>query len=148
MNDEGYDDTHNSFDEKTTLLHGDQKHDSFATKSTWRLLTKRIFEAIAETIQFILSTLAAPGFFVAQCFQNSDGHYSLLAPVRKIWKTSADTRKGPDKGASRVETRRRSGSTRKPRPQTARESIHSKSRNTLKFVKFITSTEWTVHNRS
>ncbi|KAJ5370252.1 uncharacterized protein N7496_006344 [Penicillium cataractarum] len=125
VEDEGYEDTHYSFDEKTTLLHGVQKDGVLATKSTWRLITKRIFDAIAETIQFILSTLAAPGIFVAQCFQNSDGHYSLLAPVRKIWRTSADTRTRPDKGPPRVETRRRSGSTRKPRPQASRESIHS-----------------------
>lgn len=125
LEDEGYEDAHHPFDEKTTLLHGVQKDDVLATKNTWRLITKRIFDAIAETIQFILSTLAAPGIFVAQCFQNSDGHYSLLAPVRKIWRTSADARTRPDKGASQIETRRQSGSTRKPRPQASRESIHS-----------------------
>lgn len=125
VEDEGYEDAHHPFDEKTTLLHVVQKDDVLATKNTWRLITKRIFDAIAETIQFILSTLAAPGIFVAQCFQNSDGHYSLLAPVRKIWRTSADTRTRPDKGPSRIETRRRSGSTRKPQPQASRESIHS-----------------------
>lgn len=125
VEDEGYEDAHQPFDEKTTLLYGVQKVDVLATKNTWRLITKRIFDAIAETIHFILSTLAAPGIFVAQCFQNNDGHYSLLAPVRKIWRTPEDTRTRPDKGASRIETRRRSGSTRKPRPQASRESIHS-----------------------
>ncbi|CAI7587838.1 unnamed protein product [Penicillium pancosmium] len=121
------DDNHHSYDEKSTLLHGIQKDGTLVTKSTWRLFTHRIFDAITETIHFILSTLAAPGIYLAQCFQNDDGHYSLLAPVRKIWRhPSADSRIRSDKGASpRVEGRRRSGSTRKLKPQTSRDSIIS-----------------------
>ncbi|KAJ5160523.1 uncharacterized protein N7482_007527 [Penicillium canariense] len=125
VEDDEYEGTHPSFDEKTTLLHGIQKDGILSTKSTWRLITKRLFNAIAETIHFILSTLAAPGMYLAQCFQNNDGHYSLLAPVRRIWRTSADTRIRSDNGTSRVAPRPRSGSTRTPSPQTSRESIHS-----------------------
>ncbi|KAJ5112241.1 hypothetical protein N7532_000286 [Penicillium argentinense] len=126
---DGDDDTNSpdSLNEKTTLLHGIQKDGTVITRSTtWRLITHRIFDAITETIHFILSTLAAPGIYVAQCFQNDDGHYSLLAPVRKVWRRpAADSRNRSDKGASRVEGRRRSGSTRKLKPQTSRDSIIS-----------------------
>lgn len=112
-------------DENTPLLHDTQHDGTIVTKSTWRLLTKRIFQAITETIRFILSTLAAPGVYAAQCFQNEDGHYSLLAPVRKIWGTSTDSRNRSGKGASRQGNRRRSGSTRKPNSQASRDSIVS-----------------------
>ncbi|KAJ5226714.1 NLI interacting factor [Penicillium citrinum] len=122
------DDNHHSYDEKSTLLQGAQKDGTMVTKRyTWRLITHRIFDAITETINFILSTLAAPGIYLAQCFRSDDGRYSLLTPVRKIWRTSsADSRIRSDKGASsRVEARRRSGSTRKLKPQTSRDSILS-----------------------
>ena len=122
------DDNHHAYDEKSTLLQGVQKDGTMVTKRyTWRLITHRIFDAITETINFILSTLAAPGVYLAQCFRSDDGRYSILTPVRKIWRTSsADSRIRSDKGASsRVEARRRSGSTRKLKPQTSRDSILS-----------------------
>lgn len=62
---------------------------------------------------------------MAQCFQADDGHYSLLAPVRKLRRSSADPTIRSAKGATRVEGRRRSGSTRKLRPQGSHESIVS-----------------------
>lgn len=121
------DDENHQYDEKSTLLHDIQKDGTLVTKSTWRLFTHRIFDAITETIHFLLSTLAAPGIYLAQCFRNDDGHYSILAPVRKIWHhPSADSRTRSDKGASlRVEGRRRSGSTRKVKAQSSRDSIIS-----------------------
>ncbi|KAJ6036118.1 hypothetical protein N7540_000397 [Penicillium herquei] len=137
--------TVHSFDEKTPLLHGTLHDGPIVTKSTWRLFTRRIFHAIAETIRFILSTLAAPGVYVAQCFQNEEGRYSLLAPVRKIWRTPANSRNRPDKAPSiRVGNRRRSASTRKLKPQTSRESIlstTSESDTERRNVKALTSSK-------
>lgn len=118
-------DTTHSFDEKSPLLHEIQHDSALVTKSSWRLLTKRIFDAITETIHFILSTLAAPGIYVAQCFRDDDGCYSLLTPVRKIWRTSTDKRIRSNKGASRIEGRQRSSSTRKLKPRSSQESILS-----------------------
>lgn len=123
---DGQEDTSHVFDEKTSLLHDVSKDGTLVAKSTWRLITQRIFDAITETIHFILSTLAAPGVFVAQCFRDDAGRYSLLAPVRKIWKRSADERIRSDtKGVSRLEGRRRSGSTRKLKPHGSLDSIAS-----------------------
>ncbi|OQE14261.1 hypothetical protein PENFLA_c039G03476 [Penicillium flavigenum] len=112
-------------DEKTPLLHEAHKNGTLTARSTWRLITQRFFDAITETIKFILSTIAAPGVYLAQCFQADDGHYSLLAPVRKLRRSSADPTIRSAKGATRVEVRRRSGSTRKLRPQGSHESIVS-----------------------
>ncbi|KAJ5637399.1 hypothetical protein N7490_007278 [Penicillium lividum] len=143
-------DTRHSFDETTSLLHGSQHDGTIVTKSksTWRLSTKRIFDAITETIRFILSTLAAPGVYIAQWFQNDDGHYSLLAPVRKIWRTSAESRVRSVKGPSRVEGRRRSGSTRKLKPQASRDSVLSTTSESdidRRGVKVLTSAKTRPH---
>ena len=117
--------TPDSFDEKTPLITGAQQDGTIVTKSTWRLFTKRIFDAITETIRFILSTLAAPGIYVAQFFQDDEGRYSFLAPVRKIWRSPADSWTRSDKGESRVEGRRHRSSTHKLKPQTRRGSMLS-----------------------
>ncbi|KAJ6150847.1 hypothetical protein N7470_007441 [Penicillium chermesinum] len=95
-NDEALD----SVNEKTSLLHGTHKDGTIVTKSTWRLFTKRIFDTITETIRFILSTVAAPGVYLAQCFQDDDGRYSLLVPIRRIWRPSAEARIRSEKGVS------------------------------------------------
>lgn len=114
-----------SVDEKTSLLHDSQKDGTLVTKSTWRLFTKGIFDAITETIRFILSTVAAPGVYLAQCFQDDDGRYSILVPIRRIWRPSAEARIRSEKGASGAQGRRRSSSIRKVKPQTSRDSIIS-----------------------
>ncbi|OQD77680.1 hypothetical protein PENDEC_c002G06701 [Penicillium decumbens] len=116
--------TTHTFDEKSPLLHEVQHDSALVTKSSWRLLTNRIFDAITETIHFILSTLAAPGIYVAQCFRDDDGRYSLLTPVRKVWRSSTDPRIRSDKGASpsRIEGRR-SSSNRELKPRSSHESI-------------------------
>lgn len=116
----GYD-----LNEKTPLLHEAQKPGTLTAQSTWRFISQRFFDAITETIKFIMSTLAAPGVYLAQCFQAEDGHYSLFAPVRRLWRSSADAATRSDKGATRVDGRRRSGSTRKLRPQISNDSIIS-----------------------
>lgn len=125
VNDDGVEDATYDSDEKTPLLHETYKSGTLTAQSTWRLITQRFFDAITETIKFILSTIAAPGVYLAQCFQADDGHYSLLAPVKKVRRSSADSTSRSSKGASRVDGRRRSGSTRKLRPQISNESMGS-----------------------
>ncbi|KAJ5086317.1 hypothetical protein NUU61_007624 [Penicillium alfredii] len=120
-------DTSHAFNEKTPLLlHEVQKDGALATRSTWCLITRRIFDAITETVQFILSTLAAPGVYLARCFREESGRYSLLAPIKKLW-PSTDSTVRSDKGNPRVDGRHRSGSTRKLRHQASHDSIVSTS---------------------
>ncbi|KAI2790496.1 Nuclear envelope morphology protein 1 [Penicillium oxalicum] len=125
VGDDASDDTNQDFGEKTPLMNGAQTDDVVTSKSSWRLLTKRIVDAMTETLQWILSTLAAPGIFVAQFFRDNDGRFSLFAPVRWIWRRPVGTRERPIKEASRIQTRRRSGSTRQVKSQVSRDSIHS-----------------------
>lgn len=125
VDEDGEEDAAYDLDEKIPLLHEAHKNGTLTAQSTWRLITQRFFDAITETIKFIMTTLAAPGVYLAQCFQTDDGHYSFLAPVRKLRRSSTDPTIRADKGATRVEGRRRSGSTRKLRPQISNESIVS-----------------------
>ncbi|KAJ5799216.1 uncharacterized protein N7518_001284 [Penicillium psychrosexuale] len=125
VDEDGEEDGTYDSDEKTPLLHEPHKNGTLTARSTWRLISQRFFDAITETIKFILSTFAAPGVYLAQCFQTDDGHYSLLAPVRKLRRSPSDQAIRSAKGAIRVEGRRRSGSTRKLRPQGSHESIVS-----------------------
>lgn len=120
-----------TFDEKSPLLRSIQKDGSFATKSTLGFVAQRFFDAIAETIKFILSTLAAPGFYVAQCFEDDNGHYSFMAPVRKLRrsvsrrpsKSTGSTTAG--RGSRQAESKRRTGTSRRSKSNVSRESIAS-----------------------
>ncbi|RMJ22038.1 Nuclear envelope morphology protein [Aspergillus sp. HF37] len=114
-----------TLDEKTPLLPESEKPGApVATVG----FTRRIFHAVAETIKFILSTLAAPGVYAAQCFRDIDGRYSPITPVRKLRRSMAVSRSANNAAAPRRGTigraNRRNSSPRKPRSQ-ARESFAS-----------------------
>ncbi|GKZ18917.1 nuclear envelope morphology protein 1 [Aspergillus brasiliensis] len=120
-----------TFDEKSPLLRSIQKDSSFATKSTLGFVAQRFFDAIAETIKFILSTIAAPGFYVAQCFEDDNGHYSFMAPVRRLRrsvsgrpsKSTGSTTAG--RGSRQAESKRRTGTSRRSKSNVSRDSIAS-----------------------
>ncbi|OJJ74037.1 hypothetical protein ASPBRDRAFT_29189 [Aspergillus brasiliensis CBS 101740] len=120
-----------TFDEKSPLLRSIQKDGSFATKSTLGFVAQRFFDAIAETIKFILSTIAAPGFYVAQCFEDDNGHYSFMAPVRRLRrsvsgrpsKSTSSTTAG--RGSRQAESKRRTGTSRRSKSNLSRDSIAS-----------------------
>ncbi|KAE8411849.1 NLI interacting factor-like phosphatase-domain-containing protein [Aspergillus pseudocaelatus] len=118
-----------TLDEKSPLIRGLHKDGSFATNSTLGLVAQRFFDAVAEAIKFILSTLAAPGIFAIQCFREDDGRYSPIAPVRKLGRflfgSSASSANTSAKGVKRTESRRRQGSTRKLKSHRSRDSIAS-----------------------
>ncbi|OOG01156.1 hypothetical protein ASPCADRAFT_203019 [Aspergillus carbonarius ITEM 5010] len=119
-----------TFDEKSPLLRSIHKDGSFATRGTLGFVAQRFFDAIAETIKFILSTLAAPGFYVAQCFQDEDGHYSFMAPVRKV-RRSVSSRPNSTgtatagRGSRQAENKRRAGASRRAKSHVSRDSIAS-----------------------
>lgn len=115
-------------DEKSPLLLREIRKDGpLATRSTLGLIAQRIFDAITETIKFILSTLAAPGVFAAQCFRDDDGHYSPMAPVRKLRRSIArrSHARGTSKGGGKQGDARNRRNARKSKSHISRESIAS-----------------------
>jgi CTD nuclear envelope phosphatase 1 len=127
-------------DEKTPLLRGLQKDATVPAPSKLFLIAQRLFDAIAETIKVILSTLAAPGVYASRFFRDDDGYYSPVVPVRKIRRSMASvngdaessrakpamTMRGKQlKGDSEKSGARRGSSSRKLRNSSSRESIAS-----------------------
>lgn len=125
-------------DEKTQLIHQLQKTGAVPTPNRYFLIAQRLFDAIAETIQAILSTVAAPGVYIAQAFRDDDGHYSPLMPLRKVRRyatfgngETARTRSKKATASQRGKTdpeitaARRNGSSRKLRNSPSRSSIAS-----------------------
>ncbi|PKY00884.1 NIF domain protein [Aspergillus campestris IBT 28561] len=120
--------TDSPFDEKTPLVRGLHKDGSLATRSSYGLVTRRFFDAIAETIKFILSTLAAPGIYVAQLFRDDDGYYTPMAPVRKLRRSlfgPPTNGTSPSNRGAKAGGRRRPGSARKLKGHASRDSIVS-----------------------
>lgn len=70
--------------EKTPLLQALEKDGTFQPAGRLQSIAQRIFDTLTETLKIILSTLVAPGVYVARCFREEDGRYSPIAPVRKI----------------------------------------------------------------
>lgn len=118
-----------TLDEKSPLLRQLQKGSPLAVRSPLRPIPRQIFNALAQTIKFILSTLTAPGVYVAQCFRDDDGGYSSLAPVRKLRRvlskaSSADHLGTPSRSRNRMGKSRTAG---KLKSYPSRDSILSTS---------------------
>ena len=111
-------------DEKSPLLREIRKDGPLATRSSMGLVAQRVFDAIAETIKFILSTLAAPGVYVTQCFRDDDGYYTPLAPIRKLRQSFAGSKRTTSgKGNKHGDGSRRV--SRRLRSHASRDSIAS-----------------------
>ncbi|EED23968.1 NIF domain protein [Talaromyces stipitatus ATCC 10500] len=72
------------YDEKSPLIHQLQKTGAVPGPNRFFLIAQKLFDAIYETIQTILSAIAAPGVYIAQTFRDDDGHYSPIVPFRKV----------------------------------------------------------------
>lgn len=120
-----------TLDEKTPLLHEARKSVPPSTGSSLGSIAQRLFDAIAETIKFILSTLVAPGVYAAQGFRDDDGRYSPIAPVRKLRRslgapTATNNIGAAGGGTSQVgNNNRQSGSAQKLRSHASRDSFAS-----------------------
>lgn len=123
--------------EKTPLIYELQNTDAAPKQSRLFLVSWRILDAITGAIEIILSTIAAPGVYIAHGFRDDDGHYSPVVPFRKAGRLMGfhdDTRskKTPplahsNKGESEKAGSRPNGSVRKVRNSPSRSSIITSS---------------------
>lgn len=93
-------DTHSSTeeqDEKSTLLDKSETPSASVYQSRLRSLVKRIADALTA----LLTTIGAPVVYVASCFQDDNGHYSPIIPLKRIRRSLA-RRKAPSSTTSAV----------------------------------------------
>lgn len=127
-----------SIDEKTSLLHESPKDGALASTNKLQSLAQRLFDAIAETLKVILSTMTSPVVYFAHTFRDEEGYYSFLAPARRLRKyISGDNRTNTSdviaaaaaheqiNRGSLSGPKRRGSSPRKPKNSPSRESMSS-----------------------
>ena len=72
-------------DEKTPLLEElrpvPKSHQKY---SKLRLFAKRLVDALTESLEWLLSTLSAPGVYVVTCLYDDNGRFSPFSPVRRL----------------------------------------------------------------
>lgn len=137
VSEDSYDGT-GEYDEKTSLIHQLQKTGPAPAPNRLFIVAHRLFAAIAETIQAILSTIAAPGIYVAHVFRDDDGYYSPIVPLRKVQryvgyrnvesqqsKSKKATASHRIKGDSEKTGAGRNGSSRRLRSSSSRSSVAS-----------------------
>ena len=76
--------TDDNVNEKTALISQHNDSDAVINKSRWRQIIKRILAALAEGARIVLSYIGAPAVYLISCFQDFDGRYSPVAPVKRV----------------------------------------------------------------
>jgi CTD nuclear envelope phosphatase 1 len=72
-------------DEKSALLHKSHTPSASVYKSRLKSLVKRIADALTA----LLTTIGAPVVYVASCFQDENGTYSPIIPLKRIRRSLA-----------------------------------------------------------
>lgn len=55
-----------------------------SSRTSWKLMPRRIADALIASIRWVLSTLATPGVYLVTCFYDDKGKFSPLLPARKL----------------------------------------------------------------
>jgi len=82
-------------DEKTALLREDgfQVEEPHKASRSWRLIPKRILDALVTSAKVVITTIAAPAQYVVACFFDVDGHFSAILPIRRLYHVSSRRRR-------------------------------------------------------
>ena len=74
-----------AIDEKSPLMGAKAEADLKVRRSVdWKLIPKKIADALVASIRWILSSLAAPGVYLVACLYDETGSFSPLLPARKM----------------------------------------------------------------
>lgn len=85
-----------SGDEKTPLLEDQGAEHTISSDpnlKSWRLVPKRFADLVVTSVQVVLSTILAPITYIVACFYDSDGHFSAMLPIRRIYHLSPRKRR-------------------------------------------------------
>ena len=69
--------------ENTPLINNDVL-DVKPSRHRLHTVVKRLANAIAESLRWVLSKLASPGIYVVTCFYSDDGQFSPLVPIHRV----------------------------------------------------------------
>ena len=71
--------------EKTPLIEDERATGPTSAKhSKLHVVAKKLVDAFAASVRWILYTLAAPGVYVVTCFYDDGGRFSPFTPIRKL----------------------------------------------------------------
>ena len=83
-----------SEDEKAPLVQEEEQgHTEDIPVKSWRLVPKRFADIVVTTIRVVLSTVLSPVTYVVACFYDSEGKFSFMVPVRKLYHLSPTKRR-------------------------------------------------------
>lgn len=84
-----------SDDEKSPLM----KPESAKVEShtppprTWRMVPKRFADAIFTSVKVVVTTILAPVTYVVACFFDSEGNFSAVLPIRRLYQLNPRKRR-------------------------------------------------------
>ncbi|KAI9787806.1 MAG: Nuclear envelope morphology protein 1 [Peltula sp. TS41687] len=87
--------------EKSSIPHQESQLE-VPNRTSWRLMPKRIADALVASLRWLLSTLAIPGVYLVTCFYDDQGKFSPLLPARKLGRFMVPRRGGTRSTAQAV----------------------------------------------
>lgn len=64
-----------------------------APRKSWRLIPNRFTDFVVNTVRILLTTIFFPITYAITCFYDSDGHFSAMLPIRRLYRSSPRKRR-------------------------------------------------------
>lgn len=126
------------------LVENETAQQSLSKPGRILLATKRLLDALNASLQWVLSALAAPGVYVYRSLRDDKGHFSPLAPLRKLSRSLfvkkghmstsqavglSGSRSTSDKAQRQARKAAQKEAKRKPQDETKVDAMTSESEN-------------------